>query len=80
MVTRTAERILQRANEIYALRKLGDSLPYAAPETIPTIQSTQLQAALEAVSEEIETLYRQIGQMGQIGQIDRISKSGKGGA
>jgi hypothetical protein len=48
------EDVLERANEIYATRKvLPSSLAYVAPERRPRIQSEQVKAAVEAIVEAI---------------------------
>lgn len=48
------EHVLKRANEIYAVKKLGSSAGFTAPEATPQIRSDQVKAVLEAVMEEME--------------------------
>lgn len=56
-----AERLKKRANELYALKRVGaDSLPYTAPELIPQIESRSLLSVLEAVAEELERLRQEL--------------------
>lgn len=48
------ERLLRRANELYAMRRVDPgSLPYMAPELVPRIESRQTLSLLEAVAEEL---------------------------
>lgn len=51
----TFETLLKRANEIYALKRIGEAnLPYTAPELIPKIESRQVLSILEAVAEYLD--------------------------
>lgn len=53
------EDVLERANEIYAEAKLGDSTYYTAPELRPQIQSDQIKALAEAL---VEILNRELAE------------------
>ena len=47
--------VLARANEIYAERKLGTSALYCPPEARPVIQTNQVKAAIDAMTEAVNT-------------------------
>ena len=54
------DELHDKANEIYAYRKLGSDAAYRAPEDRPKIKSDQVMAIFEVLCEEIENLKRQI--------------------
>ena len=45
------ETIMDRANELYAVAKLGENAYYLAPELRPMIQSDQVKSLLKAILE-----------------------------
>jgi hypothetical protein len=60
-----ADRLLARANEIYAEKKRS-KYPYLALEELPgAIESDQVKAVLEALSEEIEEIWLELAKVQQ---------------
>lgn len=54
MASRTLEELIDKVNEVYACKKLGDNVHYVAPEIRPKIQSDQVLALLEVLFEELQ--------------------------
>lgn len=77
-----AERLLARANEIYAENKRAKH-PYTAPELLPqTIESDQVKAVLEACVEEIVNIRAEIERCREVhrddaSQLDTLLKKAK---